>query len=58
MQYYAHIQTFIEARHGSLWRRRGGRDHVWWGSGDGAGCDFNHAGQLARMRQSTFLAHS
>ena len=57
MQYYAHVQRYIEGRHAELWRRRGGRDHVWWGSGDGAGCDFNHAGQLANLRQSIFVAH-
>jgi len=57
VQYYAHMQRYIEGRHPELWRRRGGRDHVWWGSGDGAGCDFNHAGQLARLRQSIFVAH-
>lgn len=53
LEYYTHVQRHI-ASSSALWGRNGGRDHFWWGSGDGAGCDLN---QLEATRSSIVVAH-
>ena len=54
MEYYEHAQRSVARLFPRAWRRHRGRDHVWFTTGDGGGCDLN---RLPATRNGIILAH-
>lgn len=51
LEYYQHAADALAHLHPHAWRER---DHVWFTSGDGGGCDLN---RLPALRRSIIAAH-